>query len=83
MRHFIEEVIDYEEGAKKVFAFIRNENREGKSIKEIADDIAEEFYVMNYDEKDNMYIRRVVEAVIKNGDVDDVLGWNVKVNQWL
>lgn len=83
MRHFIEEVIDYEEGAKKVFAFIRNENKEGKSIKEIADDIAEEFYVMNYDEKDNMYIRRVVEAVIKNGDVDDVLGWNVKVNQWL
>lgn len=83
VRNFIEEVIDHESGAKEVFAFIREENAEGKNVKQIADDIAEKFYVMNYNEHENLYIQQVVEKVIENGDVDSVLGWNVKVNQWL
>lgn len=82
MRRYIEEILDSEESARVVIDKIRQLDIYHYIPAEIANFLAEEYYLFR-DEVEFARTIDIVERILQKNDPDIRLGWHVKINHLL
>lgn len=82
MRRYIEEILDSEESAHVVIDKIRQLDIYHYIPAEIANFLAEEYYLF-HDEVEFARTIDIVERILQKNDPDIRLGWHVKINHLL